>query len=99
MAPAEAVVADIREPNSVVVPSETVLSEEGLTRQLLKDGGEENVVPAPGRKEESVKLRKSEEAEGVLLALLSKRPERKSQKQMTYFIIIIQYNIIISIVF
>lgn len=71
---AEAVVADIREPKSVVVPSETVLSEEGLTRQLLKDGGEENVVPGPGRNEESVKLRKSDEAEGVLLTLLNKRP-------------------------
>lgn len=71
---AEAVVADISEPKSVVVPSETVPSEEGLTRQLLKDGGEENVVPAPGRNEESVKLRKSEEAVGVLLALLNKRP-------------------------
>lgn len=74
VAPAEAVVADISEPKSVVVPSETPLSELGFTRQLLNDGGEENVVPAPGRNEESVKLRKSEEAEPVLVALVNRRP-------------------------
>ncbi|TNN59495.1 hypothetical protein EYF80_030310 [Liparis tanakae] len=46
-------------------------SELGFTRQLLKDGGEENVVPPPDRNDGSEKLRKSEEegAEGVLLAL------------------------------
>lgn len=71
---AEAVEADINEPKSVVVPSDTLLSEDGLTRQLLKEGGEENVEPAPGRSEESVKLMKSEEAEDVLLALVNRSP-------------------------
>lgn len=76
MTPAEAVVADIREPKRVVVPSEAPPSEPGFTRQLLKDGGEEKVLPPPGRNDESVKLRKSEEegAEGVLLALVNRRP-------------------------
>lgn len=76
MVPAEAVVADIREPKSVVVPSEAPPSELGFTRQLLKDGGEEKLVPPPGRNDESEKLRKSEEegAEGVLLALVNRRP-------------------------
>lgn len=69
-------VADIREPKRVAVPSEAAPSELGFTRQLLKDGGEENVVPPPGRNDESEKLRKSEEegAEGVLLALVNSRP-------------------------
>lgn len=76
LVPAEAVVADIREPNSVVVPSEAPPSELGFRRQLLKDGGDEKVVPPPGRNVESEKLRKSEEeaAEGVLLALVKRRP-------------------------
>ena len=76
MVPAEAVVADIREPKSVVVPSEAPPSELGFTRQLLKDGGEEKLVPPPGRNDASEKLRKSEEegAEGVLLALVNRRP-------------------------
>lgn len=80
LSPAEAVVADIREPKSVV-PSEAPPSELGFTRQLLKDGGEEKVVPPPGRNDESEKLRKSEEgAEGVLLALVNRRPgERERQ--------------------
>lgn len=71
-------VADIREPKRVVVPSEAPPSEPGFTRQLLKDGGEEKVVPPPGRNDESEKLRKSEEegAEGVLLALVNRRPGR-----------------------
>ena len=79
LSPAEAVVADISEPKSVVVPSEAPPSELGFTRQLLKDGGEEKVVPTPGRNVESEKLRKSEEegAEGVLLALVNRRPDRK----------------------
>lgn len=78
MVPAEAVVADIREPNSVVVPSDAPPSELGFTRQLLKDGGEENVVPPPVRSE---KLRKSEEegAEGGLLALVNRRPGGKKK--------------------
>lgn len=68
--------ADIREPKSVVVPSEAPPSELGFTRQLLKDGGEEKVVPPPERNDGSEKLRKSEEegAEGVLLALVNRRP-------------------------
>lgn len=59
-----------------MVPSEAPPSELGLSRQLLKDGGEEKVVPTPGRNDESEKLRKSEEeaAEGVLLALVNRRP-------------------------
>lgn len=79
LVPAEAVVADISEPKSVVVPSEAPPSELGFRRQLLKDGGEEKVVPTPGRNDESEKLRKSEEeaAEGVLLALVNSRPGRK----------------------
>lgn len=79
LVPAEAVVADISEPKSVVVPSEAPLSELGLRRQLLKDGGEEKVVPTPGRNDESEKLKKSEEeaAEGVLLALVNSRPGTK----------------------
>lgn len=77
MSPAEAVEGDMREPKRVVVPSEAPPSELGLTRQLLKDGGEEKVVPLPGRNDESVKLMKSEEgADGVLLALVNRRPER-----------------------
>lgn len=74
--PAEAAVEDMSEPKSVVVPSEAPLSELGFRRQLLKDGGEEKVVPAPGRNDESEKLRKSEEeaAEGALVALVSNRP-------------------------
>lgn len=74
--PAEAVVADISEPKSVVVPSEAPPSDVGFGRQLLKDGGEEKVVPPPGRSDESEKLRKSEEeaAEGVLLALVNNSP-------------------------
>lgn len=61
------------------MPSDTPPSELGFTRQLLKDGGEEKVVPAPGRNDESEKLRKSEEegAEGILLALVNRRPGRK----------------------
>lgn len=68
-------VVDTREPNSVAVPSEAPPSELGFTR-LLKDGGEEKVVPPPGRNDESEKLRKSEDegAEGVLLALVNSRP-------------------------
>lgn len=68
--------ADIREPKSVAGPSEAPPSELGFTRQLLKDGGEEKVVPPPGRNADSEKLRKSEEegAEGVLLALVNRRP-------------------------
>lgn len=96
MAPAEAVVADIREPKRVVVPSEAPPSEPGFTRQLLKDGGEEKVLPPPGRNDESVKLRKSEEeeAEGVLLALVNRRPgwmkdgwdrnEQREERGMTH---------------
>lgn len=74
--PAEAAVEDISEPKTVVVPSEALLSELGFSRQLLKDGGEEKVVPAPGRNDGSEKLRKSEEeaAEGALVALVSSRP-------------------------
>lgn len=80
--PAEGAVADMREPKSVVVPSEAPLSELGLTRQLLKDGGEEKVVPPPGRNDGSEKLRKSEEegAEVVLLALVNRRPGRKKNR-------------------
>lgn len=75
-------VADIREPKRVVVPSDAPPSELGLTRQLLKDGGEEKVVPPPGRNVESVKLRKSEEdgAAGALLALVSSRPGRQVEQ-------------------
>lgn len=49
----------------------------GLGRQLLNDGGEEKVVPPPGRNDGSEKLKKSEEetAEGVLLALVNSKPE------------------------
>lgn len=49
----------------------------GLGRQLLKDGGEEKVVPPPGRNDESEKLKKSEDetAEGVLFALVNSKPE------------------------
>lgn len=74
--PAEAAVEDISEPKTVVAPSEAPLSELGFSRQLLKDGGEEKVVPAPGRNDGSEKLRKSEEeaAEGALVALVSSRP-------------------------
>lgn len=74
--------ADIREPKSVVVPSEAPPSELGFTRQLLKDGGEEKVVPPPGRNDESEKLRKSVEegAEGGLLALVNRRPGRKNDR-------------------
>lgn len=73
---------DIREPKSVVVPSEAPPSELGFTRQLLKDGGEENVVPPPERNDGSEKLRKSEEegAEGVLLALVNRSPGRRKDK-------------------
>lgn len=76
LVPAEAVLVDIMEPKSAVVPSEAPPSEHGFTRQLLKDGGEEKVVPPPERNAESEKLRKSEEdgAEGVLLALVNRRP-------------------------
>lgn len=79
LVPAEAVVADISEPKSVVVPSGAPPSELGFRRQLLKDGGEEKVVPPPGRNDESEKLRKSEEeaAEGALLALVNSSPGRK----------------------
>lgn len=82
LTPADAVVADIREPKRVEVPSEAPPSELGFTRQLLKDGGEEKVVPPPGRNDESEKLRKSEEegAEGVLLALVNRRPWRKKDR-------------------
>ena len=68
--------ADTKEPKSVAVPSEAPPSELGFTRQLLKDGGEEKVVPPPGRNDGSEKLKKSEEegAEGVLLALVNRRP-------------------------
>lgn len=81
MAPAEAVEADIREPKRVPVPSEAPPSEPGLTRQLLKDGGDEKVVPPPGRKDDSEKLRKSEEegADSVLLALVNSRPGRRKR--------------------
>ncbi len=74
--------ADIREPKSVAVPSEAPPSELGFTRQLLNDGGEEKVVPPPGRNAESEKLRKSEEegADGVLLALVNRRPVRKKDR-------------------
>lgn len=67
---------DTREPNSVVGPSKGTPSELGFTRQLLKDGGEEKVVPPPERNEDSEKPRKSEDegAEGVLLALVNSRP-------------------------
>lgn len=83
LSPAEAVVADTREPNSVVVPSEAPPSELGFTRQLLKDGGEEKVVPPPGRNDESEKLRKSEDegAEGVLLALVNSRPGKEEKTE------------------
>lgn len=83
LVPAEAVVADISEPKSAVVPSEAPPSELGLRRQLLKDGGEEKVVPTPGRNDESEKLRKSEEeaAEGVLLALVNRRPGAEMIRQ------------------
>lgn len=66
----------MREPKSVVVPSEAPPSELGLTRQLLNDGGEEKVVPPPGRNDGSEKLKNSEEeeAEDVLLALVNKSP-------------------------
>lgn len=77
--PAEVVVADIREPKRGVVPSDAPPSELDFTRQLLKDGGEENDVPLPGRSDGSVKLRKSEEegAAGVLLELVNSRPGRQ----------------------
>lgn len=79
--PAEAAVEDISDPKSVVVPSEAPPSELGFRRQLLKDGGEEKVVPTPGRSDESEKLRKSEEeaAEGALVALVSSRPACKTK--------------------
>lgn len=75
--PADAVVTDISEPKSGAVPSEALPSVLGLGRQLLKDGGEEKVVPPPGRNDESEKLKKSEDetAEGVLLALVNSKPE------------------------
>lgn len=75
--PADAVVTDISEPKSGAVPSEALPSVLGLGRQLLKDGGEEKVVPPPGRNDESEKLKKSvdETAEGVLLALVNSKPE------------------------
>lgn len=84
LVPAEAVVADISEPKSAVVPSEVPLSELCFRRQLLKDGGEEKVVPTPGRNDESEKLRKSEEeaAEGVLLALVNNRPGRQKRQEV-----------------
>lgn len=52
----------------------------GLGRQLLNDGGEEKVVPPPGRNDGSEKLKKSEDetAEGVLLALVNSKPEDKT---------------------
>lgn len=75
--PADAVVTDISEPKSGAVPSEALPSVLGLGRQLLKDGGEEKVVPPPGRNDESEKLKKSEDetAEGVLFALVNSKPE------------------------
>ena len=81
--PAEAAVADIREPKRVAVPSEAPPSELGFTRQLLKDGGEEKVVPPPGRNDDSEKLKKSEEegTEGVLLALVNSRPGGKGKME------------------
>ncbi|MEQ2187161.1 hypothetical protein GOODEAATRI_001754 [Goodea atripinnis] len=81
--PAEVVVADIREPKRVVVPSDAPPSELDLTRQLLKDGGEEKEVPPPGRNDESVKLRKSEEegTAGALLALGPRLQEPVETKQ------------------
>lgn len=68
--------ADISDPNNVVDPSEAPPSEPVFTRQLLNEGGDEKVVPPPGRRDESEKPRKSEDegAEDVLLALVSKRP-------------------------
>lgn len=74
--PADAVVADISEPKSGAVPSEALPSALGLGRQLLNDGGEEKVVPPPGRSDGSEKLRKSGDAtaEGILLALVSSKP-------------------------
>lgn len=81
VSPAEAVVGDMREPNRVAVPSEAPPSELGLTRQLLKVGGDEKVVPPLGRSDESVKLMKSEEgAEGVLLALVKRRPKSENRR-------------------
>lgn len=73
---AEAFVADAMEPNKLVVASEAPPSEFGLTRQLLKDGGEEKVVPPPGRRVGSEKLKKSEDegVEGVLLAFAKRSP-------------------------
>ena len=64
------------DPNSVVDPSEAPPSEAVFTRQLLNEGGEEKVVPPPGRSDESENPRKSEDdgAEDVLLALVSRRP-------------------------
>lgn len=64
-----------REAKRFVVPSEAAPSELGFTREL-KDGGDEKEVTLPGRKEESAKLRKSEDvgAQAVLLALVNSRP-------------------------
>lgn len=82
--PAEAAVVDIREPKSVDVPSEAPPSELGFTRQLLKDGGDEKVVPPPGRNDGSEKLRKSEGegAEEVLVALVNRPGGEKGGEAM-----------------
>lgn len=50
-----------------------------MGRQLLNDGGEEKVVPPPGRNDESEKLKKSEDetAEGILLTLVNSKPEER----------------------
>lgn len=78
--PADAVVTDISEPKSGALPSEALPSELGLGRQLLNDGGEEKVVPPPGRSDESEKPRNSEDeaAEGVLLTLVNSNPGDKT---------------------
>ena len=72
-------VTDISEPKSGAVPSEAIPSVLGLGRQLLNDGGEEKVVPPPGRNDESEKLKKSEDetAEGILLTLVNSKPEER----------------------
>lgn len=51
---------------------------------LLKVGGEEKVVPLPGRNEGSEKLMKSEDdvADGILLALDNRRPRRKKNRNI-----------------
>lgn len=85
--PADAVVADISEPKSGAVPSEALPSVLGLGRQLLNDGGEEKVVPPPGRNDGSEKLKKSEDAtpDGILLALVSSKPEEETELVFIHF--------------